>query len=139
MKTPGRGPGRNGFGAAQCGVRRGASGLSRVERLRLLVGAVLLALALALGGCGGDVQEEQKDVKEEQKDVKEEQKDVEEAQKQVEEEQKDVEEEQKDVKEEQKDVQEAQPEGQKSKAGPQDGDIKPGQDAEPGLKPDQEK
>jgi len=97
---------------------RRESGLSRVKRLRLLIGAVLLALALVLGGCGGDVQQEQKDVQEEQKDVQEAQKELEE--------------EQKDVKEEQKDVQEAQQEDQEGKVGPQDGDLKPGQDLEPG-------
>lgn len=32
------------------------------------MGGILLALALVMGGCGGDVQEEQKDVKEAQKD-----------------------------------------------------------------------
>ena len=95
------------------------SGLSRVKRLRLLIGAVLLALALALGGCGGS------DVKEEQKDVQEEQKDVQEVKKELEEEQKDVE-------EEQKDVREAQKEEQKEKGAQQGGDdIEPGPDLEP--------
>jgi uncharacterized protein HemX len=61
--------------------------LSGVKHLRLLAGAILIALTLALGGCGGnDVQEEQQDVEEAQQRVEEEQKDVEEAEKDVEEE-----------------------------------------------------
>jgi sRNA-binding protein len=64
--------------------------LSLTKCLRLLVGAVLLALILVLGGCVGDVEEEQQDVKEAQQQVKEEQQDVKEAQQQVKEEQQDV-------------------------------------------------
>ena len=52
--------------------------MSRVKHLRLLIGTVLLALTLALSGCGGDPQEEQQDVEEAQQQVEEEQKDVEE-------------------------------------------------------------
>ena len=85
--------------------------LSGVKRLRLLMGAVLLALAMALGSCGGNVQEEQQDVQEAQQEVEEEQKDVDE-------EQKDVDEAEKEAKEEQKDVQEARDEQQEDQ--PQD-------------------
>ena len=67
-------------------------------------GAVLLALALILGGCGGnEAQEEQQDVKEEQQDVQEVQEDLEQEQQDVEEEQQDVEQEQQEIKEERQD------------------------------------
>ena len=39
------------------------------NRLKLLVGAVLLAPALILGGCVGNIEEEQQDVKEAQQQV----------------------------------------------------------------------
>ena len=57
------------------------------ERFKLFTGAVLLALALVLGGCGGDVQEEQQDVQEEQKYVEEQQKEAEEEQPDIQKEQ----------------------------------------------------
>jgi sensor domain CHASE-containing protein len=73
-------------------------------RLKVLTGAVLLALALILGGCGGnEAQEEQQDVKEEQQDVQEVQEDLEQEQQDVEEEQQDVEQEQQEIKEERQD------------------------------------
>lgn len=70
------------MGAFRSGTAIGKESiLGGVERSRLLVGAVLLALALALlGGCGGsDVQEERQDVQEAGQDFQEEQQDVEEA------------------------------------------------------------
>jgi outer membrane murein-binding lipoprotein Lpp len=72
------------------GYQRGVSDLRLIKRLKLLVGAVLLAMTLVLSGCVGDVVEEQQDVKEAKQQVEEEQKDVKEAQQQVVEEQKDV-------------------------------------------------
>ncbi|HEX8259054.1 MAG TPA: hypothetical protein VF558_02040 [Rubrobacteraceae bacterium] len=73
-------------------------------RLKVLTGVVLLALALILGGCGGnEAQEEQQDVQEEQQDVQEAQEDLEQEQKDVEEEQQDVEQEQQEIKEERQD------------------------------------
>jgi uncharacterized protein YlxW (UPF0749 family) len=73
-------------------------------RLKVLTGVVLLALALLLGGCGGnEAQEEQQDVQEEQQDVQEAQEDLEQEQKDVEEEQQDVEQEQQEIKEERQD------------------------------------
>jgi sensor domain CHASE-containing protein len=75
-----------------------------VDRLRVFTGIVLLALALILGGCGGnEAQEEQQDVQEEQEDVQEAQEDLEQEQKDVEEEQQDVEQEKQEIKEEQQD------------------------------------
>lgn len=91
--------------------------LGGVERSRLLVGAVLFALALALlGGCGGsDVQEERQDVQEAGQDFQEEQQDVEEAEpgEERQEEQEDVREAQEDLQQEQQDVEEAQEEEQR--------------------------
>ena len=81
------------------------------ERLKQLVGAVLLALALVLGGCGGDVQEEQQDVEEEQQDVEEAKKELEQEQKEVQEEQKEVQE----ARDEQQDEQPLDPERDKEK------------------------
>ncbi len=66
-------------------------------RLKVLTGVVLLALALILGGCGGN------EAQEEQQDVQEEQQDVQEAREDLEQEQKDVEEEQQEIKEERQD------------------------------------
>jgi uncharacterized protein YlxW (UPF0749 family) len=75
-----------------------------IERLRVFTGVALLALALILGGCGGnEAQEEQQDVKEEQEDVQEAQKELEQEQKDVEEEQQDVEQEKQEIREEQQD------------------------------------
>ena len=61
-----------------CGVRgrcddqKGEDGLSKARRLRLLIGAFLLALSVTLTGCqGGGGKEEKKD---EKKDEKKEQK-----------------------------------------------------------------
>ncbi len=107
--------------------------MSLAKRLRLLVGGILLAPALVLGGCGGDVQEEQQDVKEAQKDVEEEQQDVKEAQQKVKEEQKDVKEAQKDQGAKPDDKQDAsKPGGGKADGGGPGGD-KPGK--EPDIKP----
>ena len=56
-------------------------------RLKVLKGVVLLALALILGGCGGnEAQEEQQDVQEEQQDVQEAQEDLEQEQQEIKEE-----------------------------------------------------
>ncbi len=69
-------------------------------RFKLFAGAFLLALALIMGGCGGnEAQEEQQDVQEEQEDVQEAQEDLEQEQKDVEKEQQDVEQEQQEIKE----------------------------------------
>ena len=74
------------------------------ERSRLFAGAILLALALVLGGCGGnEAQEEQQDVQEEQQDVQEAKEELEQEQKDVQEEQQDVEKEQQEIREEQQD------------------------------------
>ena len=68
-------------------------------RLKVLTGVVLLALALILGGCGGnEAQEEQQDVQEEQQDVQEVQEDLRKEQKDVEEEQQEIKEERQDEK-----------------------------------------
>lgn len=111
---PGSAAGPKRFGKVRRGERKGEEVLDTARHLRLLVGTVLLALTLALGGCGGsDVKEEQQDVKEEQKDVQEEQKDVEA--------------EQKDVEEAEKEAQEDQPVGQPGQgAEPQPGEPEPG-------------
>ncbi len=77
--------------------RRSNDRSKAAARLKVLTGVVLLALALILGGCGGN------EAQEEQQDVKEEQQDVQEAQEDLEQEQKDVEEEQQEIKEEQQD------------------------------------
>ena len=90
---------------------REESGLGGAERLKQLVGAVLLALALVLGGCGGDVQEEQQDVEEEQQDVEEAKKELEQEQKEVQEEQREVQE----ARDEQQDEQPLDPERDKEK------------------------
>ena len=90
---------------------REESGLGGAERLKQLVGAVLLALALVLGGCGGDVQEEQQDVEEEQQDVEEAKKELEQEQKEVQEEQGEVQE----ARDEQQDEQPLDPERDKEK------------------------
>ena len=95
------------------GKESGLDGVAR--RLRLLVGAVLLALTLALGACGGnDVQEEQEDVQEAGQEFQEEQQDVQEAEpgEAKEEEQEDVQEAQENLQQEQQDVEEAQQEEQ---------------------------
>ncbi len=52
-RRPGEGP-----GAARDGDQKGEDGLSKAKRLRVLVGALLLALSMslsgvALTGCGG--------------------------------------------------------------------------------------
>ena len=74
------------------------------ERLRLFTGVILLALALILGGCGGnEAQGEQQDVKEEPEDVQGAQEELEQEQKDVEEEQQDVEQEKQEIREEQQD------------------------------------
>ena len=94
---------RNGFLIPPSTVIRGESDLrSVVKHLRMLIGAVLLALTLALGGCGNDVQEEQQEVEEEQQEV-------EEAQEDLEQEKRDVQEEQQEVQEARDEQQEEQP------------------------------
>jgi uncharacterized protein HemX len=92
--------------AARYSGREGARTIAAklAARLKVLTGVVLLALALILGGCGGnEAQEEQQDVQEEQQDVQEAQEDLEQEQKDVEEEQQDVEQEQQEIKEERQD------------------------------------
>jgi hypothetical protein len=42
------------------GDQKGEDGLSKARRLRLLIGAFLLALGMTLTGCGGESKEEKK-------------------------------------------------------------------------------
>ncbi len=62
----GTGPER--FRATRRGDQKGEDGLSKARRLRLLIGAFLLALSVTLTGCGGGADKEEKKKEAEKKE-----------------------------------------------------------------------